>query len=110
VEKLFEIKKGNKFFYPKRKTIVRVQAEKETCRIFFDDQTHYSVDQGISKVWARLKSAECFCFVHRSHIVNLNFVKSREDDGTIFIDDAAKTTVPVSETGDALLQNSHHIV
>ncbi len=83
------------------KDIVRLEAESNYTRVFVQDKKTYFVSKPLKVFEDNLKD-NIFFRVHRSYIINLNFVKEflREDGGVIVMIDDAKIQLPKARNSD----------
>lgn len=81
----------------KLKDVCYFKAEGSYTQIFFSDNTTMLVSKNLKHFEFMLTGIDSFIRIHRSFLVNLNFVKKilRSDGGTLLLDN--KTQLPVSE-------------
>lgn len=61
------------------KNIIRVEASSNYCKIYFDNEYPLTVAKVLQWFEDNLPD-RCFCRIHRTHLVNKQFISSVSDD------------------------------
>lgn len=74
--------------------IIRFEADGNYVRIFLADKTSFLATRRLKEMQDLLEH-EKFIRIHRSHIVNMNYIQQfhRSDGGVVFMDDGAEISV-----------------
>jgi two-component system, LytTR family, response regulator len=89
--------------YIKPETIIRIQAENSYSRIFINDGQNYMLSYNLGSVEDKLDK-NMFIRIHKSDIININYLKSFHNTGELFIEMTDGSTVRVSRRSKKLLE------
>lgn len=78
--------------YVKLENIIRLQAERNYTRFFFDDKSDF-VSAKTLKDYEEMLPETDFIRVHRSHLINVRFIKQYDRDGFLVLNDGSKMEV-----------------
>jgi len=73
--------------------IIRLQADRNYSKLFFTNGKHFLAAKTLKEYEEILSSSGSFIRVHRMHLVNHNFIKSYEREGTLLLKDGAALEV-----------------
>lgn len=72
--------------------IIRLQADRNYTRLFFTNGKHFLAAKTL-KEYEEILSSSSFIRVHRMHLVNYNFIKEYEREGTLVLKDGSSIEV-----------------
>ncbi|MBC7936514.1 MAG: response regulator transcription factor [Rhizobacter sp.] len=73
--------------------IIRLQADRNYTKLFFTNGKHFLAAKTLKEYEEILGSSSSFIRVHRMHLVNHNFIKSYEREGTLLLKDGSALEV-----------------
>jgi two-component system, LytTR family, response regulator len=91
-------------FYIKPESILRIQAENSYSRIFINDGQHYVLSYHLGFIEERLDK-NIFLRVHKSDIININYLKSFHNAGEFFAEMVDGSMVKVSRRSRKQLED-----